>query len=432
MHTEELYELFLKAENGITTDTRACGKGMLFFALQGENFDGNKFAHDALKSGCIAAVVDDASIGVSDQIILVDDVLKTLQNLAKYYRRTFIEMPVLGITGSNGKTTMKELTAAVLSKKFKVHATKGNLNNHIGVPLTILSAPRDCQFLVIEMGANHIGEIANLARIAEPNLGIITNIGLAHLEGFGGEDGVKKGKKELFDYLSEVDGARVFVHGGYDELMEVSEGLDRSIFGTQDMKPVVRFEIDGGRKFVWAEQGYESEERDIQLEGDYNLDNIAAAITIGRYFGVGREDVGDAISEYVPSNNRSQVVKTRSNEIMLDAYNANPSSMEKALESFAKNNKRDRLVILGEMRELGDFSSESHKRVVALCIELGLDGVFVGVEFCKVKEFVGGAGRFYEEVEGLVLEIEENKVEGKNILLKGSRGMAMERLLPHL
>jgi UDP-N-acetylmuramoyl-tripeptide--D-alanyl-D-alanine ligase len=214
--------------------------------------------------------------------------------------------------------------------------------------------------------------------------------------------------------------------------MEVSEGLDRSIFGTQDMKPVVRFEMDGGRKFVWAEQGYESEERDIQLEGDYNLDNIAAAITIGRYFGVGREDVGEAVSEYVPSNNRSQVVKTSSNEILLDAYNANPSSMEKALESFAKNNKGDRLVILGEMRELGDFSSESHKRVVALCTELGLDGIFVGVEFCKVKEFVGGDGRFYEEVEGLVLEIEENKVEGKNILLKGSRGMAMERLLPHL
>lgn len=432
MQTEELYEIFLKAENGITTDTRACGKGMLFFALHGENFNGNKFAHDALKAGCIAAVVDDDSIGVSDQIILVDDVLKTLQNLAKFYRRTFIEMPVLGITGSNGKTTMKELTAAVLSKKFKVHATKGNLNNHIGVPLTILSAPRDCQFLVVEMGANHIGEIANLARIAEPNLGIITNIGLAHLEGFGGENGVKKGKKELFDYLREVKGARVFVHGGHDKLMEVSEGLERSIFGTEEMKPVVRFEMDGGRKFVWAEQGYESKSRDIQLEGDYNLDNIAAAISIGRYFGVGREDVGKAVSDYVPSNNRSQVVKTASNKILLDAYNANPSSMEKALESFAKNNKGDRLVILGEMRELGDFSFESHKRVVALCAELGLDGIFVGVQFYKVKEFEGGTGRFYEGVEGLALEIEENKVEGKNILLKGSRGMAMERLLPHL
>ena len=432
MQTEELYEIFLKAENGITTDTRACGEGMLFFALHGENFNGNKFAHEALKAGCIAAVVDDPSIEISDHIILVDDVLKALQNLATLYRRTFIELPVLGITGSNGKTTLKELTAAVLSKKYKVHATKGNLNNHIGVPLTILSAPRDCQFLVVEMGANHIGEIADLARIAEPNLGIITNIGLAHLEGFGGEDGVNKGKKELFDYLSEVDGSRVFVHGGRDKLMEVSEGLDRSVFGTLEMKPVVRFEIDGGRKFVWAEQGYESESRDIKLEGDYNLDNIAGAISIGRYFGVGREDVGEAISEYVPSNNRSQVVKTGSNTILLDAYNANPSSMEKALESFAKNNKGDRLVILGEMRELGDFSFESHKRVVEYCADLGLNGIFVGMEFCKVKEFVGGAGRFFEKVEGLGLEIKENKVEGKNILLKGSRGMAMERLLPHL
>ena len=282
------------------------------------------------------------------------------------------------------------------------------------------------------MGANHIGEIADLARIAEPNLGIITNIGLAHLEGFGGESGVKKGKKELFDYLSEVDGARVFVHAGHDKLMEVSEGLERSLFGTQEMKPVVRFEMDGGRKFVWAEQGYESKSRDIQLEGDYNLDNIAAAISIGRYFGVGREDVGKAVSDYIPSNNRSQVVKTGNNEILLDAYNANPSSMEKALQSFAKNNKDDRLAILGEMRELGDFSFESHKRVVLLCAELELDGVFVGVQFCKVKEFVDGSGRFYEGVESLVLEIKEKKVEGKKILLKGSRGMAMERLLPHL
>jgi UDP-N-acetylmuramoyl-tripeptide--D-alanyl-D-alanine ligase len=432
MQSEELYKIFLKAEKGVTTDTRACGKGMMFFALHGENFDGNKFAHDALKAGCIAAVVDDPSIGLSDQIIVVDDVLKTLQNLAKFYRRTFLEIPVLGITGSNGKTTMKELTAAVLSKKFKVHATKGNLNNQIGVPLTILSAPRDCQFLIVEMGANHVGEIAHLARIAEPNLGIITNIGLAHLEGFGGEDGVMKGKKELFDYLREVKCARVFVHGGHDKLMEVSEGLERSIFGTQEMKPVVRFEMDGGRRFVWAEHEYESESQEIQLEGDYNLDNIAAAISIGRYFGVGRKDVGEAVSEYVPSNNRSQLVKTGSNEILLDAYNANPSSMEKALESFAKNNQGDRLVILGEMRELGDFSFESHKNVVALCTELGLNAIFVGVEFCKVKNFVGGTREYYEKVEDLALEIKENKVMGKIILLKGSRGMAMERLLPHL
>ena len=431
MQTEKLYHIFLKAENGITTDTRTCGEGMLFFALNGENYDGNKFAHDALKSGCIAAVVDDASIVASDQIILVDDVLDALQNLAKYHRRTFKDIPVMGLTGSNGKTTVKELTAAVLAKKYKVHATKGNLNNHIGVPLTILSTPRNCQFLLIEMGANHLGEIANLARIAEPNLGIITNIGLAHLEGFGGEEGVKKGKKELFDYLREVEGARVFVHGDHDKLMEVSKGLERSIFGTKDMRPFVRY-VEGERKFVWSEQGYESEAIGVQLGGDYNLDNIAAAITIGRYFRVEREDVGEAISEYVPANNRSQVVKTESNKILLDAYNANPSSMEKALESFAKNNKGERLVILGDMRELGEFSIESHKKVVAQCAELGLDGVFVGAEFYKVNQLGVNSGKFYEELDCLVIDIEENKVKGKNILLKGSRGMAMERLLPHL
>jgi UDP-N-acetylmuramoyl-tripeptide--D-alanyl-D-alanine ligase len=432
MQTEELYKVFLKAENGITTDTRACGEGMLFFALKGENYDGNQFAHEALKSGCIAAVVDDASTVVSNQIILVDDVLEALQNLAKYHRRTFKDIPVMGLTGSNGKTTVKELTAAVLAKKYKVHATKGNLNNHIGVPLTILSTPRNCQFLLIEIGANHLGEIANLARIVEPNVGIITNIGLAHLEGFGGEEGVKKGKKELFDYLREVEGARVFVHGDHDKLMEVSEGLERSIFGTKDMKPFVRYEMEGGRKFVWSEQGYESEAIGVQLGGDYNLDNIAAAITIGRYFGVDREEVGEAISEYVPANNRSQVVKTESNKILLDAYNANPSSMEKALESFAKNNKGERLVILGDMRELGEFSIESHKKVVAQCAELGLDGVFVGTEFYKVNQLGVNSGKFYKEIDGLVIDIEDNKVKGKNILLKGSRGMAMERLLPHL
>jgi len=432
MSTEELYKIFLKAENGVTTDTRNCGDGMMFFALRGENFNGNQFAHKAINSGCIAAIVDDINVEKAEGIIIVDNVLESLQNLARHYRRSFIGMPVLALTGSNGKTTTKELTTAVLSKKFKVHATKGNLNNHIGVPLTLLSAPKDCQFLVVEMGANHIGEIATLARIAEPNYGLITNIGLAHLEGFGGEDGVKKGKKELFDYLSKIDGSKVFVNEGHEKLMEVSSGLDRIIYGTNENKPVVRFEMERGRMFVWAEEGYESPRKGVQLEGDYNLDNIVAAITIGRYFSVEREKISAAISDYVPSNNRSQLVKTEMNSILLDAYNANPSSMCESIKSFVNNYDGDKLVILGEMRELGDFSIDSHAAIVKLCDELGVDGIFVGVEFNKVAKSLTVNGRFYEEIEDLFVELENKKVVGKNILLKGSRGMAMERLLEHL
>ena len=432
MSTEELYKIFLKAENGVTTDTRNCGDGMMFFALRGENFNGNQFAHKAINSGCIAAIVDDINVEKAEGIIIVDNVLESLQNLARHYRRSFVGMPVLALTGSNGKTTTKELTTAVLSKKFKVHATKGNLNNHIGVPLTILSAPKDCQFLVVEMGANHIGEIATLARIAEPNYGLITNIGLAHLEGFGGEDGVKKGKKELFDYLSKIDGSKVFVNEGHEKLMEVSSGLDRIIYGTNENKPVVRFEMERGRMFIWAEEGYESPRKGIQLEGDYNLDNIVAAITIGRYFSVEREKISAAISDYVPSNNRSQLVKTEMNSILLDAYNANPSSMCESIKSFVNNYDGDKLVILGEMRELGDFSIDSHTAIVKLCDELGVDGIFVGVEFNKVAKSLTVNGRFYEEIEDLFVELENKKVVGKNILLKGSRGMAMERLLEHL
>jgi len=432
MSTEELYKIFLKAENGVTTDTRNCGDGMMFFALRGENFNGNQFAHKAINSGCIAAIVDDINVEKAEGIIIVDNVLESLQNLARHYRRSFVGMPVLALTGSNGKTTTKELTTAVLSKKFKVHATKGNLNNHIGVPLTILSAPKDCQFLVVEMGANHIGEIATLARIAEPNYGLITNIGLAHLEGFGGEDGVKKGKKELFDYLSKIDGSKVFVNEGHQKLMEVSSGLDRIIYGTNENKPVVRFEMERGRMFIWAEEGYESPRKGIQLEGDYNLDNIVAAITIGRYFSVEREKISAAISDYVPSNNRSQLVKTEMNSILLDAYNANPSSMCESIKSFVNNYDGDKLVILGEMRELGDFSIDSHTAIVKLCDELGVDGIFVGVEFNKVAKSLTVNGRFYEEIEDLFVELENKKVVGKNILLKGSRGMAMERLLEHL
>lgn len=430
MTTEELYEIYKGASNGVTTDTRKCGPGMLFFALKGENFDGNDYAKDALDAGCVAAVVDDTKWNDFNSVIVVENVLTSMQELAKMHRRTF-DIPVLGLTGSNGKTTTKELVTAVISKKFKVHSTKGNLNNHIGVPLTLLGTPSDCEFLIVEMGASHIGEIDTLVKIAEPNLGIITNIGLAHLEGFGGKEGVKKGKKELFDFLRSRE-STVFVHGGHSELLEVSAGMNRVVFGTDENMPKARF-IEGGgdRKYVWFEEGYESGNKPVKLEGDYNLDNIAAAITIGRFFEVNREDVESAISEYTPTNNRSQIHDTGSNEILLDAYNANPSSMEKALISFEKNVHDPKLVILGDMRELGDHSLESHGTIVELCKSLRLDAILVGEEFMNVES--GEAGlKFYNTIEELMSHLEVETLRNKAILLKGSRGMAMERLLPLL
>jgi len=436
MNLEKLYKLYQEAEHGITTDTRKCGPGMLFFAIKGDNFDGNSFAEEALKKGCIASVVDNEALGELEGMVIVDNVLKTIQQLSTFHRRKF-NIPVLGLTGSNGKTTTKELIKTVLENKYKVHATEGNLNNHLGVPMTILSMPNDCEFLVVEMGANHLGEISELASISEPNFGIITNIGLAHLEGFGSAEGVKKGKTELFDYLrntknSDGSNKKVFVNGVYPELLEISDGMDRVIFGTEDEKPKVWFEGEGSkREFVWTEEGYKSDKATIQLEGDYNLENIAAAISIGRFFGIERLTVKSSISNYIPTNNRSQTINTESNEIVLDAYNANPSSMEKALKSFALHKKNPRIVILGEMRELGKDSIELHSTIVRLCHELELDGIFVGEQFKTVEEQFN-TSRFYSSVEELMRYLKAEKITGKNILLKGSRGMAMERLLPLL
>ncbi|MAU76635.1 MAG: UDP-N-acetylmuramoyl-tripeptide--D-alanyl-D-alanine ligase [Crocinitomicaceae bacterium] len=436
MNLKKLYKLYQGAENGVTTDSRKCGPGMLFFAIKGENFDGNRFAQEALKKGCIASVVDDVEIGKSEGIVHVDNVLATIQKLATMHRRNF-DIPVLGLTGSNGKTTTKELIKLVLSNKYNVHATEGNLNNHLGVPLTLLSMPVDCEFLVVEMGANHMGEIAELANIAEPNFGIITNIGLAHLEGFGSAEGVKKGKTELFDYLrstNNLDGSHkmAFVHGGHPVLIEVSEGMERIIFGTDQEKPRVVFSGEGMRRqFMWDEDGYKSNPAPILLEGDYNLDNISAAIAVGRFFDIEREAITASISNYVPTNNRSQTITTDSNEILLDAYNANPSSMEQALKSFALHKKNPRLVILGDMRELGTHSMHSHSRIVELCHELALNAIFVGEAFGEVSQ-VKNTGRFFSSLEELISEIKGGKIKGENILLKGSRGMAMERLLPLL
>ena len=428
MASEKLLDIFLKAPGGVTTDSRMCGEGMIFFALKGENFDGNKYAQDAIDSGCVASVVDNPELKDIEGMFYVEDVLTALQSLAREYRRTF-DIPVLGLTGSNGKTTTKELTSAVLSQKFKVHATKGNFNNHIGVPLTLLSAPRDTELLVVEMGANHVGEIADLCAIAEPTCGLITNIGRAHLEGFGGIEGVKKGKGELFDFLRLSQDSIAFVNANHKALLEISEGLICRYYGSAEHAPSSRFIEGGERRLVWAEGGEESEALPVQLEGDYNLDNITTAIAVGLHFNVNRELIGQAISNYTPSNNRSQTTTTGRNTVLLDAYNANPSSMTGALNSFAKNIKGDKLVILGDMRELGEYSHEAHKEIVGLCERLGLEALYVGEEFFAVTD---GGAKYFATTDDLKRVLEVEVVKGKTVLLKGSRGMRMEQLLPLL
>lgn len=425
MISQQIFDLYKRAEGGVTTDSRSCGPGMIFFALKGENFDGNKFAVQAIEKGCIAAVSDDKANSGKENIIIVDDVLTALQDLARDYRRTF-NVPVLGLTGSNGKTTTKELINAVLSKSYKTHATAGNFNNHIGVPLTLLSAPKDSEFLIIEMGANHQREIALLASIAEPTHGIITNIGRAHLEGFGGLEGVKKGKKELYDFIRK-NGGVAFASAKHPKVVESCEGMERVLFGLEEYLPTAWFERN--KVFKWKSEGYDSGECKTHLEGDYNLENIEAAICIGEYFKVNKDDISEAIEEYVPSNNRSQVIDGERNKVILDAYNANPSSMSKALSSFAENVDGEKIVVLGDMRELGDFSIESHKEIISLCGELGLEAVFVGEEFMKAKS----NGTHYSSVEELIEDAGSALAfNEKTVLLKGSRGMKMERLLPHL
>ena len=428
MSSQELLKIFLSAPAGVTTDTRLCKEGMMFFGLKGEKFDGNKYAEEALASGCIAAIVDDQNLKGIEGMIVVEDVLSSLQSLAREYRGT-LDIPVVGLTGSNGKTTTKELITAVLSRKYKVHATKGNLNNHIGVPLTILSAPSNTEILVVEMGANHCGEIATLCSIAEPTCGLITNIGRAHLEGFGGIEGVKKGKGELFDFLRTSVGSLAFVNANHEVLIEISEGLETKLYGNTEHEPWAKFVEGDERKFVWAEGGYSSDPLPVQLEGDYNLDNITTAIALGLHFGVDRDAIGAAISDYAPTNNRSQTIKTERNTILLDAYNANPSSMTGALESFAKNIEGPKLVVLGDMRELGMYSHEAHKEIVGLCERLGLEGIFVGEEFYAAAE---RDSRFYQSTEDLIRDWESESFKGKTVLLKGSRGMRMEQLLPLL
>jgi UDP-N-acetylmuramoyl-tripeptide--D-alanyl-D-alanine ligase len=423
---EKLYNLYLNSRT-VSTDTRKITPGSIFFALKGDRFNGNTFARQAIEAGASYAVVDEAQYATGDQYILVDNVLQQLQQLANYHRRQ-LSIPFIGITGSNGKTTTKELINAVLSRKYRTYATKGNLNNHIGVPLTVLAITNEIEIAIIEMGANKVGDIAELVGICEPTHGLITNIGKAHLEGFGGIEGVKKGKGELYDFLQFRNGV-VFVNA----LNETLEGMIRTrYFGEIVQYPRVgdymACEMLSSTPFV----RYRSENGDIvetHLSGAHNFENIAAALCIGKYFEVPAEEANAAVSGYISENNRSQIVQKGRNTIFLDAYNANPTSMQASLEHFMTLNAPKKVVILGDMFELGEESEREHRKIG----EVVARGKFTKVLLCgkRMQAAVEANPQAYYFIDKFSLNnwLQENKIENAYILIKGSRGMGLETIL---
>lgn len=427
MEIEELYRLYRRSE-GVSTDTRADLNNRLFFCLKGPNFDANDFVQEALEKGALAVISDNSKNRGKEKVIVVNDSLEALQELAIRHRKSF-SFPVFGLTGSNGKTTNKELIHAVLSKKYRTYATKGNLNNHIGVPLTVLDIGDDAEFAVIEMGANHQGEIRELSKISDPDYGMITNIGKAHLEGFGGIEGVKKGKKELFDHI-RAKGAKLFVNGDDEVLMEISEGIERTLFGS-DSSFFVSGKIERSTptlSFSFQFEAYRSPEIITKLTGDYNFYNLMAAVCLGKYFGVENTDIEKALAEYNPTNNRSQIKKTERNILILDAYNANPTSMLAAVENLSKMPSPKKMALLGHMLELGDDAKLEHENLLQKLQELKIDAMLVGKHFkeCNTTFPV------FDNSEELRDYLKENPLKDFQILVKGSRSVQMEKILPSL
>lgn len=428
---EELYGSYIRSGQKISTDTRKLEKGSLFFALKGANFNANEFAERAIETGCALAIVDEEKYVTNANIVLVRDVLTTLQHLANHHRKA-LSIPFLAITGSNGKTTNKELINAVLSKKYKTLATAGNLNNHIGVPLTILSITPEHEFAIIEMGANHQGEIAQLCDITEPDFGLITNIGKAHLEGFGGIEGVKKGKSELYKFLKSRN-AKTFINGDDEVLYELAFENDKITYGCKKLYDVIgkdctsadtvsfKYTTRYGNK-DWQKQSTIN----TQIVGGYNFVNCLAAVCVGTYFKVEEELIKEALENYLPNMNRSQLLKTEKNTIILDAYNANPNSMKAAVENFARFNANKKLLLLGDMFELGEYSEEEHQKLIYLLKENKFENVvLVGDAFYKISE--PGYKKFKTTAECLDY-LKKLNVTGNVVLIKGSRGMKMELL----
>jgi UDP-N-acetylmuramoyl-tripeptide--D-alanyl-D-alanine ligase len=426
MNLQELYDIYKKYPS-VQTDTRKLKKDDLFFALKGPSFNGNEFASKAIESGAACAVIDEAAFTIPGKTFLVDDVLTALQELALFHRKQ-LDIPFIAITGSNGKTTTKELIHSVLSSQFRTSTTEGNLNNHIGVPLTILKIRPDAQMAVIEMGANHLGEIASYCRIALPTHGLITNCGKAHLEGFGSEEGVRKGKGELFDHL-RANGGTAFVFRDYDYLGEMSRGIPHIFtYGTKDAD--VAGTAGNTHPFleVLFSQGIQGR-LSTHLVGDYNLPNVLAAAAVGFFFSISPETIMKALAGYEPSNSRSQLITKGSNRIILDAYNANPSSMKLAIENFARANDPHKVLVLGSMAELGPESLEEHRQIVRT-----IEGhqwqhvLLVGGEFERARHSfhqfptASGAGEW----------LKEQGISNAYLLVKGSRSMQMEKILEDL
>jgi len=428
MQLEKLYAIY-KQYPTISTDTRNVTKDSIFFALKGANFNGNSFADQALESGAAYVVIDEESAKKGDNYILVDDVLSTLQELAQYHRKQ-LDIPIIGITGTNGKTTSKELLFAVLSQSFKAFATKGNLNNHIGVPLSLLSIDDTYEIAIIEMGANHVGEIAFLSNIAQPTHGLITNVGKAHLEGFGSFEGVMQAKGELYDYLQDHQGV-LFLQGDNPYLVKMAEQrsfIEIIHYGFSDFNDVIGKLIIANPylSISWTEKEKKNMfEVQTNLTGSYNTENFLAAIAVGLRFGMLAEDINRGISNYVPQNNRSQITKTEKNIIVADFYNANASSMSAALDNMDVLSVDNKVVILGDMFEMGDEAYEEHKRIIDKATSLHLVRlIFVGKEFYKQKSSVG---EFYETTDEAKAAV--SSIENCFVLLKASRGMAFENLL---
>jgi UDP-N-acetylmuramoyl-tripeptide--D-alanyl-D-alanine ligase len=430
--TDLIYQHYLSYPT-ISTDTRNITPGCMFFALKGENFDANVFARNALNLGAAFVIIDNPEYKYDDRCILVEDVLTALQELAKYHRSQ-LRIPVIGLTGSNGKTTSKELINAVLSEKYRSFATKGNLNNHIGVPLSILSIKSDTEIAVIEMGANHQKEIEFLCTIAQPTHGLITNIGKAHLDGFGGFEGVKKGKGELFSWLKKDKGT-AFINRDNALITEMSTTaeLDHLIYyGTEGENFITGqlMESDPLIALKWkGRDDYFSLQ--TNLTGAYNFENILAAICIGAFFNLSAEQINEGLEGYEPKNNRSQLTKTESNTVICDFYNANPSSMTAALHNISSLAAENKVAIIGDMFELGDEAAEQHEEIASLAGHSGLDTViFIGKHFYALKD--SHEAEFFNNPAEAMEWIEANPVKNSLVLLKGSRGMALEQLLPVL
>jgi UDP-N-acetylmuramoyl-tripeptide--D-alanyl-D-alanine ligase len=442
MEIKELYDLYLQ-HPCITTDSRDCPEGSIFLALKGETFDGNKFALSALEKGCAYAIVDDKSIipGGDDRFILVDDCLQTFKDLAREHRRQF-DIPVIGITGTNGKTTTKELVAAVLSQKYNVLYTQGNFNNDVGVPKTLFRLTAEHEIAVIEMGASHHGDIKTLAETAEPTCGLITNVGRAHLQGFGSFEGVIKTKCELYDFLRTREDGLIFINADNDYLMDQIGDEEEIWLSPYSTDPEKQYTCISGEvlacdpflKFRWREplmtleeEGRSTKWHKVQthLIGAYNIDNLLAAIAVGINFGVDRKKICAALEEYVPSNNRSQMTITEKNHLIVDAYNANPSSMMAALENFSLMQADHKMAILGQMGELGEESDMEHRQLVSYLESAGYDDVWlVGDNFKDIE----CPFRKFHDVEEVKAAIREHSPEGRYILIKGSNSNKLFQL----